>query len=95
MDTPNSTVKQVVELPLEQVESFFSSQKKILSALETMKVIEPTEYLTAREFMDKTKIGRWKFNNLRDENKIQAIQRGLKLYVKASEVRRYFEGEME
>ena len=47
------------------------------------------------EFMEKAKMCRWKFNQLRSKNKINVIQRGKKLFVPASEVRRYFEGEME
>jgi len=95
MDNSNSSIKQVIELPFDQVQSLFLDQKKILSALENMKVIEPSEYLTAKDFMSRTSMGRWKFNKLREENKIQVVQRGLKLYIKATEVTRFFNGEME
>ncbi|WP_339791136.1 hypothetical protein [uncultured Imperialibacter sp.] len=95
MSENQSTVKQVVELPLEQFESFVEGQRRILGALQEIKAIKPVEYYTAYEFMNEVKIRRWKFNQLRESGKLKVIQRGHKLYVPSGEVQRYFRGEME
>ena len=89
MSENQSTVKQVVELPLEQFESFVEGQRRILGALQEIKAIKPYE------FMNEVKIRRWKFNQLRESGKLKVIQRGHKLYVPSGEVQRYFRGEME
>ncbi|MEQ6118570.1 hypothetical protein [Reichenbachiella sp. MALMAid0571] len=88
--------KSVEELPLkEELRQLKNNQERILGALESYKIIQPPEYFTVSEFMEKAMMGRWKFNQLRSNNTIKVIQRGKKLFVPATEVRRYFEGEME
>jgi hypothetical protein len=96
------SIKQIVEIPLEDFQEIRAdlkesraNQQKIIGALEGVRLLNRTEYLTAQEFMDAVKIKRWKFNQLRDDGDIQVIQKGKKLYVSSTEVRRYFQGEME
>lgn len=90
-----TSVKQIIELPSEKFDEFINNQERILGALENLKVIPRPEFLTASEFMVQAKIGRWKFNQLRESNRIRVIQRGKKLYVPESEVNRYFLEENE
>ncbi|SMD32564.1 hypothetical protein SAMN04488029_0911 [Reichenbachiella faecimaris] len=90
-----SSVKQIIELPSERFEEFIENQNKILGALENLKMVPRPEFLTASEFMFQAKIGRWKFDQLRDQNRIKVIRRGKKLYVPESEVNRYFLEEDE
>lgn len=88
-------IKQVVEVPAEEFKFWKESTNKILNALENLKLTPPSEYLTALEFMEQTKMSRWKFDTLRDNGKLNIIQRGRKLYLASSEVKRYFSGDME
>jgi hypothetical protein len=48
------------------------------------------EYIPAMDFMKKVGIERWKFNQLMAGNLIKTIKKKRKIYVLASEVRRYF-----
>ena len=95
----NQVIKQVVELPLERLDRLEglieSTQNMISGALEDIGKVSTPLYLTANEYMAEIKVKRWKFNQLKDSNKIKVIQRGNKLYVPATEVRRYFEGDLE
>jgi hypothetical protein len=88
-------IRQVIELPVEDFQQLKETGQKILRALESLNVVPPTQYLTPIEFMTETKISRWKFDALREYNKLKVIQRGRKLYVPRTEVQRYFAGEME
>lgn len=90
-----SQIHQVVELPLENFNQLIQTQERILKALEGLKLTAPAEFLTTQEFMDETKISRWKMDALRADGKLRVIQRGRKLYINRSEVTRYFAGEME
>jgi|GEM_PF-5766780 len=87
--------KQVVEMPLEYFNQMQETNQRILSALENLKVIAPTEYITPNEFMKETQMSRWKFDALRNDGLLNVIQRGRKLYLLRTEVQRYFKGEME
>ncbi|MDX2191493.1 MAG: hypothetical protein SFY32_16700 [Bacteroidota bacterium] len=48
-------------------------------------------YITAQEFMDSCRIGRSKFDDLRSLNLINCVKKGRKIYLKKSEIQRYFE----
>lgn len=88
-------IKQVVEIPLADFEALKESNRQIVEALQAMKSIKRPEFLSSKEFMEEVKISRWKFQELRDANMLRVVQRGRKLYVPATEVTRYFNGEME
>lgn len=52
-----------------------------------------SQYLTAMEFMEKTKLSRSTFDDLRLKNQLKGvIKKGRKIYIPASEVTRFFEG---
>lgn len=89
------STKTVVEVPAEVFTEMRDTQKMILSRLQDLRMIAPAEYLTAIEFMTRTKMSRWKFNELRDKNLIEVIQRGRTLYVPETEVKKFFEGSHE
>lgn len=63
-------------------------QLKELSNKETGTV--PVKYITAKEFMAAVKIGRTKFDQLVQTNKIRITKKRRKIYVPVSEVERYF-----
>ena len=88
-------IKQVIELPAEEFQQLRETSRRILSALENLKIVTPTEYVTPIEFMTETKISRWKFDAMRDCGKLKVIQRGRKLYVPREEIQKYFTGEVE
>ena len=46
--------------------------------------------ITAMDFMESVKIGRWKFDQLVGQNKIKTIRKERKIYVLATEVGCYF-----
>ena len=82
-------------MPAEDFQQLKETSERILSALQNLKIVAPTEYVTPQEFMTETKMSRWKFDALRDCGALKAIQRGRKLYVPRTEIQRYFAGEME
>jgi hypothetical protein len=73
---------------------------QILLDLQTLKMIEKKasepkpnpnpEMLPALAFMKAVHIGRWKFDQLVQANKIKTIKKKRKIYVPGSEVDRYF-----
>lgn len=84
----------MVMLPSTTIEKLQKTQDKILEELERMKSsTNSDEYLTAGEFMDKVKISRATFDEKRSNNEFRVIKKNRKLYVPASEVRRYMEGK--
>ena len=69
------------------------TQQKILEKLENLTISKGQQnspYITATEFMDAIRIGRSKFDQLIDQNKIETIKKGRKIYVKTCEIERYF-----
>jgi hypothetical protein len=88
-------IKQVVEVPAEEFQYLKETGEKILKALENLRVVTPTEYLTPKEFCKETKMSLWKFTALRNEGNLQVKQIGRKLYVPRTEVGRYFSGDMD
>ncbi len=69
------------------------NQRAIMDKLHNLSAESPTssEYITAMEFMDALRIHRSKFDELRQQNLIKTIEKGRKIYVPSSEIRRYFE----
>jgi len=88
-------IKQVVEIPAEDLKELKESQTKILSALEAMKIIKPPEYYTSEQFRDKTHMGTTQFWDLVKEGKLKCKKIGRKLFVDAGEVTRFFAGEIK
>lgn len=84
-------IPSIVMLPQEVITSMQENQQRILKALENFKLLDAPEYLTALEFMDKLKICRATFDQLRSENKIKVVKKGRKLYIPSTEVQQYFE----
>lgn len=75
--------------------SFIKEQQKEI--LEHIKMLHekrhnqmPTNYITAKEFMDTLRIKRTKFDQLVQTNKIRIIKKERKIYVSVKEVDRYF-----
>ena len=68
------------------------TQQIILEKLENLIPQRQTEssYITASEYMDAIRIKRSKFDQLVDQNKIETIKKGRKIYVKAIEIEKYF-----
>lgn len=62
-------------------------KEKIIQMSESQHI---DSFITAQEFMDACKIGRTKFDLSRKEKKIKVIQKDRKLYLQASEIKRYF-----
>ena len=81
----------IVMLPASDLKRLETKLQKILNLIESQESSAPDEYLTANEFMEKLKICRATFDQLRFENKIRVIKKGRKLYVPGSEVKGYFE----
>lgn len=91
MNTDNLTL---VMLPQEQWADLIAAQQTILQELKELKLKSQremlTSYLTAMQFMSKVQIGRTKFDQLVQSNKIKVIKKRRKIYVPISEVDRYF-----
>lgn len=89
---------QFLIIPKSEFDELRTGQQKILEALLTkrdLNNLEHPEYLTSKEFMAKVKIARSKFDELVAEGKVKTVRPngGRKIYVPATEVARYFEGE--
>lgn len=89
----NSQIPQLVMLPSSALERLQETQERILTELKNLKSGEnDDEYLTAVEFMDKLRISRATFDEKRANNEFKVIKKNRKLYIPASEVKRYMEG---
>ena len=68
------------------------NQEEILELLKNSgsKTEVDSPFITANEFMDAVRIRRSKFDHLVLNNKIETLKKGRKIYVKSSEVSRYF-----
>jgi hypothetical protein len=90
------SVKGTVLLVITEDEwnKFRLAQEEILNYLRTTKSNIPSgitiKYITAKEFMAAVRIGRTKFDQLTQSNKIRVLKKRRKLYVPLSEVERYF-----
>ena len=71
-----------------------TNQEEILKELKDLKSKVPggipISNITAKEFMNAVKIGRTKFDQLVQTNKIKVIKKRRKIYVPIGEVERYF-----
>jgi hypothetical protein len=74
---------------VEEIRKIVAKLEEIKSALATERRIG-ARFITASEFMQSVKIGRWKFDQLIRLNKIKTIKKERKIYVLATEVERYF-----
>lgn len=66
----------IVMLSSDIITDLQENQERILNALEKFKMVDAPEYLTAQEFMDKLKICRATFDQLRNDNKIKVVKKG-------------------
>jgi hypothetical protein len=75
------------------VKQMHENQRAIMDKLHNLNTESPTssEYITATEFMDALRIRRSKFDELRHQNMIKTLEKGRKIYVPSSEIKRYFE----
>lgn len=81
-----------VLIPAKVLNEIKANQSKILSMIQQSKFegkVAKHRYITAQEFMEELSISRSTFDSLREENKINVIQRGRKLYLRESEIDRY------
>ncbi len=85
-----------LKIPSEEFGTIVEEIRKIIARLDEIKFALSTErrvgarFITASEFMESVKIGRWKFDQLIRLNKIKTIKKERKIYVLATEVDRYF-----
>lgn len=84
----------LVMIPKEAWTDMVATQQDILRKLQELSTKEPgtvsTTYITAKEFMAAVRIGRTKFDQLVQTNKIRITKKRRKIYVPVSEVERYF-----
>ncbi len=93
MERPISDLASVFLVLADLVKQMHENQKAIMDKLHNLNVESPTgsEYITATEFMDALRIRRSKFDELRRQNQIKTLEKGRKIYVPSSEIKRYFE----
>ncbi|KYG83952.1 hypothetical protein AWW67_02205 [Roseivirga seohaensis] len=89
---------QFLIIPKSEFDELKFGQQRILEAIRTnhdSTNTDRSEYLTSKEFMERIKIARSKFDELVADGKVKTVRPngGRKIYVPASEVARYFEGE--
>lgn len=84
----------MVLLPEEEWQKIKDTQSEILNLLKDLKLSRTngiaSGYITAKEFMDAVRIKRTKFDQLVQTGKLKTIKRYRKIYVRSSEVERYF-----
>jgi hypothetical protein len=85
----------MVVIPRDEWEKLCYKQDDILRHLKELQEIKrpagiPVKHITAKEFMAAVRIGRTKFDQLVNTNKIKVIKKKRKIYLIASEVERYF-----
>lgn len=85
-------IPPIVMIPFEDLKLIRETQKHILEKLANLQHGESSKspYITSIEFMDAVRIRRSKFDNLVATNKIETLKKGRKIYVKATEIERYF-----
>ncbi len=93
-DHTSEMPQTIVMLPSSVLEKLQATQEKILNKLDNLNSESlKEEYLTAIEFMAKTKMCRATFDEKRANNEIKVIKRGRKLYLTADSVKNYIEGK--
>jgi len=85
---------RLVMIPENELVSIKSIQQEILQQLRDLHAKGPgglpVKNITAKEFMAAVRIGRTKFDQLVQYNKIRVIKKRRKIYVPIAEVDRYF-----
>jgi hypothetical protein len=89
------TVVNIISLPEAAWKKLLDDQSEILKLLKDIKTMSPSAaarvpFITAMEFMQAVRIGRTKFDQLVQANKIKVIKKERKIYVPVGEVERYF-----
>lgn len=92
MEKTQSELPSVFLVLADLVKQMNENQRAIMDKLQNINSgANPlSEYITATEFMDAVRIRRSKFDELRQRNLIKTLEKGRRIYVPASEVRRYF-----
>ena len=89
-----NTETTLIMIPKEAWVGVMATQQQILQELKELKSKQPksilADHITAQEFMNAVKIKRTKFDKLVHTNKIRIIKKMRKIYLPASEVKRYF-----
>ena len=84
----------LVMISKEELASLQETQQEILKQLQNLQSLQsstiPIKHITAKEFMAAVRIGRSKFDQLVQLNKVKTIKKRRKIYVPVSEVDRYF-----
>jgi Helix-turn-helix domain len=93
MEKINPELPSVFLVLADLVKQMHENQRAIMDKLHNLNTESPTssEYITATEFMDALRIRRSKFDELRHQNLIKTLEKGRKIYVPSSEIKRYFE----
>lgn len=93
MEKSTSELPSVFLVLADLVKQMHENQRAIMDKLHNLNIESPTgsEYITATEFMDALRIRRSKFDELRHQNLIKTLEKGRKIYVPSSEIKRYFE----
>lgn len=93
MEKSTSELPSVFLVLADLVKQMQNNQKAIMDKLHNLNAerASTSEYITANEFMDALRIRRSKFDELRHQNLIKTVEKGRKIYVHSSEIKRYFE----
>lgn len=91
----NTISKTVVEIPIEEWNEQRATSRKILQALEGMKIIAPPDFLSRKEFMARCRIASTKMHYLLRSGKLKYRKVGRMVYIPADQVDRFFQGELE
>ena len=82
-----------IMIPQQEWNYIREQQKEILDQIKVLQEKRnqvPTDYITAKEFMEALRIKRTKFDQLVQTNKIRIIKKERKIYVPVKEIDRYF-----
>ena len=93
MTTESST--HFIMVPIERFQALEKTQEIILRKIDNLLGSEKDDpdFLTAKQFMAKTHMCRTTFDELRNSNRINVLKKGRKIFVPATELKRYFEGK--
>jgi hypothetical protein len=85
----------IVVVPEDEWKTLLTGQAELIKLLKELRPISPVAssvvpYITAMEFMQAVRIGRTKFDQLVQANRIKTVKIDRKIYVPVGEVERYF-----
>jgi len=83
-----------MEIDAELLSRLDSNIQQIKEGLQKINAVPQTKYLSVAEFMEHTKISRWKFDLLIKEGLLAYRKIGRKYYINIDQVTKYFNGEM-